>query len=113
MKLLVKNISKHIGKKEILKDISIELESGKVYGFVGKNGSGTLRFLSSAARSEIRLFKVSSRILPSSSKPEQRYQYFCGILFRTSSTKEANSSQRSLRWYRCSWPSHLRSANLQ
>ena len=33
MKLLVKNISKHIGKKEILKDISIELESGKVYGF--------------------------------------------------------------------------------
>ena len=40
MKLLVKNISKHIGKKEILKDISIELESGKVYGFVGKNGSG-------------------------------------------------------------------------
>ena len=40
MKLLVKNISKHIGEKEILKDISIELESGKVYGFVGKNGSG-------------------------------------------------------------------------
>ena len=32
MKLLVKNISKNIGKKEILKDISIELESGKVYG---------------------------------------------------------------------------------
>ena len=45
MKLLVKNISKHIGKKEILKDISIELESGKVYGFVGKNGSGkTMRY---------------------------------------------------------------------
>ena len=45
MKLLVKNISKHIGKKEILKDISIELESGKVYGFVGKNGSGKTMLL--------------------------------------------------------------------
>ena len=37
MKLLVKNISKHIGKKEILKDISIELESGKVYGWFRKD----------------------------------------------------------------------------
>lgn len=29
MKLLVKNISKHIGKKEILKDISIDLKVEK------------------------------------------------------------------------------------
>lgn len=40
MKLTAENISKNIGGKEILKNISIELESGKVYGFVGRNGSG-------------------------------------------------------------------------
>jgi ABC-2 type transport system ATP-binding protein len=40
MKLIAKNVSKTIGKKDILKDVSIELESGTVYGIVGRNGSG-------------------------------------------------------------------------
>jgi ABC-2 type transport system ATP-binding protein len=40
MKLIADNISKKIGKKEILKNISLKLESGNVYGFVGRNGSG-------------------------------------------------------------------------
>lgn len=40
MKLIADNISKIIDKKEILKNISINLESGYIYGFVGRNGSG-------------------------------------------------------------------------
>lgn len=40
MKLIAKNVLKKIGKKEILKNISLELESGTVYGFIGRNGSG-------------------------------------------------------------------------
>lgn len=40
MKLIADNISKSIGEKEILKGVSLELESGNVYGFVGRNGSG-------------------------------------------------------------------------
>lgn len=40
MKLIADNISKKIGKKEILKNVSIQLENGNVYGFVGRNGSG-------------------------------------------------------------------------
>lgn len=36
----LKNVSKTIKGKEILKDVSISLEKGKVYGFVGANGSG-------------------------------------------------------------------------
>ncbi len=40
MKLIADNISKTIDKKEILKNISINLESGYIYGFVGRNGSG-------------------------------------------------------------------------
>lgn len=40
MKLTASHISKSIRGKVILSDISLELESGKVYGFVGRNGSG-------------------------------------------------------------------------
>ena len=36
----VENVSKKIGLKVVLKDISFELEGGKIYGFVGENGSG-------------------------------------------------------------------------
>ena len=38
--LIAKNISKRIRNKDILTDISIELSSGRIYGFVGRNGSG-------------------------------------------------------------------------
>lgn len=36
----VKHISKAIHSQTVLNDISLELNSGKIYGFVGKNGSG-------------------------------------------------------------------------
>lgn len=40
MELIVKNVSKTIGHKEILKNVNLTLKSGRVYGFVGRNGSG-------------------------------------------------------------------------
>lgn len=40
MKLIAKDVCKKIGNKDILKNINLELESGKIYGFVGRNGSG-------------------------------------------------------------------------
>lgn len=40
MKLVANNIYKKIRGKEILKDINLTLESGRIYGFVGRNGSG-------------------------------------------------------------------------
>ena len=40
MNLKLKNISKTIKKKEILKDVNIEFKSGLIYGIVGENGSG-------------------------------------------------------------------------
>ena len=36
----VNNVSLILNKKQILKDISLELERGKIYGLVGDNGSG-------------------------------------------------------------------------
>ena len=40
MKLVVSNVNKTIRRKTILSDINLCLESGKIYGFVGRNGSG-------------------------------------------------------------------------
>ncbi|MGB8455031.1 MAG: ABC transporter ATP-binding protein [Anaerocolumna sp.] len=40
MQLIVENINKTIKDKRILVDISLNLESGNVYGIVGRNGSG-------------------------------------------------------------------------
>lgn len=40
MLLECKNVCKNYGQKEVLKDISISLPSGKIVGLLGKNGSG-------------------------------------------------------------------------
>lgn len=40
MEIIVKNINKKIKNRKILSNISLHLESGTVYGFVGRNGSG-------------------------------------------------------------------------
>ena len=36
----VRNLSLTLGKKEILKQISLKLEDGHIYGLVGNNGCG-------------------------------------------------------------------------
>ena len=44
--LKCENIKKVYGKKEVLKDVNLELESGKVYGLIGRNGVGKTTLLS-------------------------------------------------------------------
>lgn len=74
MKLIAENVSKNIRNKEILKNINLSMESGNIYGFVGKNGSGkTMLFralsgLMNISSGEIRLdnkiLHKDMRILP-------------------------------------------------
>lgn len=45
MKIEVKNFSKSIGKIKVLENINVCLNSGNIYGIVGKNGSGKTMFL--------------------------------------------------------------------
>lgn len=40
MKIEIENINKNFNKNIILKDVNMVLESGKIYGFRGRNGSG-------------------------------------------------------------------------
>ena len=44
MKLIVKNLKKNFGKKEVLEDINFEFEKGKIYGLLGRNGAGKTTF---------------------------------------------------------------------
>lgn len=40
MELKLKNISKKFDNNYVLKDVNINFKSGKIYGFIGRNGSG-------------------------------------------------------------------------
>ena len=40
MNFVIKHLSKHFEKKEVLRDISFTFESGKIYGLLGRNGAG-------------------------------------------------------------------------
>ena len=44
MKLEIKNLSKSYKKKEVLKNINFQFEEGKIYGLLGRNGSGKTTF---------------------------------------------------------------------
>lgn len=44
MKLKIENLSKNYGRKEVLKEISFTFEEGKIYGLIGRNGSGKTTF---------------------------------------------------------------------
>ncbi|SHH12332.1 ABC transporter ATP-binding protein [Clostridium grantii] len=46
--LEVKNVNKHLGKREIIKDLSFSVKKGEIFGFLGPNGAGkttTIRML--------------------------------------------------------------------
>ena len=44
MKLIVENLTKTFGKKTVLNSLSFEFEEGKIYGLIGRNGSGKTTF---------------------------------------------------------------------
>ena len=45
MKIEVKNVSKTLKKIKVIDNVSVTFESGKIYGLIGKNGSGKSVFL--------------------------------------------------------------------
>ena len=45
MKIEFKNVNKQFKKTPILKNVNLEFENGKIYGLIGRNGSGKSVFL--------------------------------------------------------------------
>ncbi|MCS4523189.1 ATP-binding cassette domain-containing protein [Clostridium botulinum] len=43
--LSVKNLSKSLGNKQVLKNVNLDLERGDIIGITGKNGSGKTTLL--------------------------------------------------------------------
>ncbi len=44
MKLIIQNLQKNFGTKVVLKDADFTFEKGKIYGLLGRNGSGKTTF---------------------------------------------------------------------
>lgn len=44
MKLVIENLTKEYGENLVLDDVSFTFESGKIYGLLGRNGSGKTTF---------------------------------------------------------------------
>ena len=44
MKLIVEDVKKNFGAKEVLKGINFEFEKGSIYGLLGRNGAGKTTF---------------------------------------------------------------------
>jgi ABC-2 type transport system ATP-binding protein len=57
-------LSKHYGKKEVLKEISIHFMQGKVYGIVGENGAGKTTLFRCIAGLEDYKGEVRSELTP-------------------------------------------------
>lgn len=45
-KIVCENLTKNYGKKTVLENLNLELESGKIYGLIGRNGAGKTTLLS-------------------------------------------------------------------
>lgn len=45
-KLICKNVCKSYKEKQVLKNVNLELEPGKIYGLIGRNGAGKTTLLS-------------------------------------------------------------------
>lgn len=47
MEINIKNLTKKLGDQVVLNDISLKFENGKIYGLIGRNGSGKTMLLKS------------------------------------------------------------------
>lgn len=71
--LEIVNVSKRYGKSNVLKDISLHIETGKIYSFLSESGSGK---------------STLGRIISGLERPDSGYVMFNGINMRTNASKK-------------------------
>lgn len=60
----VRNVSKKYGAKEVLKNINLNFDQGKVYGIVGENGAGKTTLFRCMAGLEQHQGTITSNLIP-------------------------------------------------
>ena len=60
----IQNLSKNFGAKQVLKNINIQFDKGKVYGIVGENGAGKTTFFRCIADLENYEGQINSELNP-------------------------------------------------
>lgn len=79
MNIKISHVSKTIKNNPVIKDISMELQSGAVYGFKGINGSGKtmlMRLISGLIRPSQGEISMNGKILGKDIVPEQYRRVF-------------------------------------
>lgn len=93
----VKHISKHYGKKQILNDVSFQVEKGERVVIVGKNGSGKttlLRIMSGLVKADMGEIIYCGQSMKESSKLFRKY---CGYVPQENPLIEELSVKDNLR----------------
>jgi len=73
--LVVRNLSKNLGKKQILNDLSFEVGEGEVFGLIGSNGAGkttTLRTIATLLQIQSGEISVLGHKLPQAANEVRR-----------------------------------------
>ena len=60
----IQNLSKNFGTKQVLKNINIQFDKGKVYGIIGKNGAGKTTLFRCIAGLEYYEGQINSELNP-------------------------------------------------
>ncbi len=76
MKLQVKNVDKSFGSKQVLKNVSFDVTSGKAMGFLGRNGAGK----TTTFRALMGVFSPDSGEFLIDGKTFNRYEHKVGYL---------------------------------
>lgn len=97
MALVIENLSKSFGKKQVLKKIDFKFEKGKIYGLLGRNGAGkTTLFncLNRDLRTDGGRFYLESEGVPGEILPEQ-----VGYVLSTPTIPEFLTGREFLRFF--------------
>lgn len=76
MKLEFNKVNKYFGSFHVLKDVSFEVNSGQIFGYLGRNGAGKTTSL----RILMDVFKADSGIITIDGKPFDPTKYTIGYL---------------------------------
>ncbi|MBD2346050.1 ABC transporter ATP-binding protein [Anabaena subtropica] len=69
--LNIKNLNKSYGKRQVLQDLNLNVDSGEIYGLLGANGAGkttTINIICNLLKADIGDIKINNQLISESTK---------------------------------------------